>query len=79
MNQNMKEIREMQNYLEIRERPQTLFKQEYGCTCGFDGWLEVYRKELEQQCQQKLVRELEAIRGVELFKQKFGQFEKFQG
>ena len=75
MNQNMKEIREMQDFLGVQHRPGTLYKME-NYTCGFEEWLEGYRKKLEEACARKLVEDEELERGRELFLKKFSHFQK---
>ena len=76
MSTELDEIRAMQSFLGIREKPSI----DERCNPGYDVWLRLheYAKELKQRCEDKLAREYMRDLGANLFKNKFSSFQEFQ-
>jgi hypothetical protein len=81
MNQDLAEIREMQIFLEIRERPITLYRQSEGGdprgTCSYETWLTSYKAQLRRDCEAKLAKDFMDNLGKRLFAEKFHSFQEF--
>lgn len=75
-NTQLDEIRRMQEFLGIQERPITVFKKYYR-EISYEQWLPVYNKELREQCKKKLISDFYDNLGERLFKEKFSTFQEF--
>ena len=77
-NTQLDEIRSMQTFLGIQERPITIFRRS-GCQrdADYEMWLPGYIKELREQCKRKLVSDFNNNLGERLFKEKFSTFQEF--
>jgi hypothetical protein len=81
MNSEISEIRDMQNFLGIQEKPHTIFKRTEGGdprgACSYETWLTSYKTNLRRACEAKLAKEFMDNLGQRLFAEKFHHFQEF--
>ena len=78
MNMELNEIRQMQEFLGIREKPSVIHMQSVDACRPYEVWLTQYVKELRQRCEDKLTADYVRNFSKNLFKEKFKSFQEFQ-
>lgn len=68
-------IKRMQTFLEIKEKPSTIYNHSKGGdprgTCSYDEWLRSYERDLQRECERILAKEYMDNLGKRLFEEKF--------
>lgn len=78
MSEQVDEIREMQNFLGIRERAHTIWQSKYSREVGFEEWLISYKRQLRTQCEDRLAEDYLRNLGSRLFRERFSFFQEFK-
>ena len=72
------EIREMQNFLGIREKAHTIWKTRYLNEVDYETWLISYKRLLRIQCEDRLAEDYLKNLGARLFRERFSFFKEFK-